>query len=114
MAGVSEADRELLAECEVQTYRARGPGGQHRNVTDSAVRLIHLPTGVRVTCSGHRSQHRNRREALVILRRRLEARRRVRKRRVPTRPTRAAVKRRLEDKKRRADAKRRRSQVEGD
>ena len=53
------------------TYRASGAGGQHRNKTDSAVRLIHAPTGLIVRSEAHRSQHENRREAWDELRRRL-------------------------------------------
>ena len=109
---LSSADRQLLAECEVHTFRASGPGGQHRNVTESAVRLVHRPTGITVTCSGHRSQHRNRREALEILRERIATRGRRRKRRVPTRPGRGAVEGRLQEKKRRARTKRERERIE--
>ena len=62
-------DAALLAECEVHTYRASGPGGQKRNKTDSAVRLHHLPTGIRVVATESRSQHENRARALRRLRR---------------------------------------------
>jgi hypothetical protein len=61
-------DEKLLAECTVETYRASGPGGQHRNKTESAVRLTHRPTGVVVTATERRSQHENRHRALVRLR----------------------------------------------
>ena len=114
MPSPSKEDRALLAECEIHTFRARGPGGQHRNVTESAVRLVHLPSGITVTCSGHRSQHRNRKEALEILKRRIRARARRRRPRVPTRPHRAAVEGRLRDKQRRARTKRERSGGEPD
>lgn len=63
------SDERLLAQCVVETYRASGPGGQHRNKTESAVRLTHRPTGVVVTATERRSQHENRRRALVRLRR---------------------------------------------
>jgi len=63
------ADDRLLAECAVETYRAGGPGGQHRNKTESAVRLTHRPTGVVATATERRSQHENRRRALARLRR---------------------------------------------
>lgn len=55
----------------VETFRASGPGGQHRNKTDSAVRAVHEPTGIVVTAAGDRSQHRNRAAALAELERRL-------------------------------------------
>lgn len=67
-------DAALLAECEVHTYRASGPGGQKRNKTDSAVRLHHQPTGIRVVATESRSQHENRARALKRLRQALALR----------------------------------------
>ena len=104
---IPESDEGLLADCEVQTFRAGGPGGQHQNVTDSAVRLRHLPTGLTVTCRAQRSQYMNKMDALRRLRLKLKKlnepppppRR-------PTRPSRAAKERRLAGKARRAAAKR--------
>lgn len=61
-------DRQLLAQCEVHTYRAGGPGGQKRNKTDSAVRLHHGPTGLIVTATESRSQHENKARAVRRLR----------------------------------------------
>jgi hypothetical protein len=57
----------LLAQCEVDTYRASGPGGQKRNKTSSAVRLRHLPTGLIVIAEESRSQHENKAKALKRL-----------------------------------------------
>ena len=54
------SDAQLLAQCEVDTYRASGPGGQKRNKTSSAVRLRHPPSGLLVIAEESRSQHENR------------------------------------------------------
>ena len=97
-------DDALLAECEVQTFRSSGPGGQSVNTTDSAVRLVHEPTGVRVSCQDERSQLRNKQICLKRLRAKLEEMQRVPAKRKPTRPTRAARQRRR-DAKRRTSAK---------
>lgn len=60
-------DSERLAQCEVDTYRASGPGGQKRNKTSSAVRLRHLPTGLIVIAEESRSQHENKAKGLKRL-----------------------------------------------
>jgi len=61
-------DDRLLANCDVHTYRASGPGGQKRNKTSSAVRLRHRPTGLTVVGTESRSQHENRARAIRRLR----------------------------------------------
>lgn len=61
-------DSQLLAQCEVDTYRASGPGGQKRNKTSSAVRLRHPPSGLIVIAEESRSQHENRARALKRMR----------------------------------------------
>lgn len=103
---IPETDSDLLAECDVETFRSGGPGGQHANKVESAVRLTHRPTGETVTRRDTRSQHRNKKLALEELRRRLEAMNRPRKRRVATRPTAASRRRRLEGKRQRSEKKR--------
>ncbi|MFO0811976.1 MAG: peptide chain release factor-like protein [Gemmatales bacterium] len=67
----SLTDSQLLAQCEVDTYRASGPGGQKRNKTSSAVRLRHLPSGLSVIAEESRSQHENKAKALKRIRQRL-------------------------------------------
>src|SRR5262249_35756225 len=62
------SDDRLLSQCEVDTYRASGPGGQKRNKTSSAVRLRHPPSGLIVIAEESRSQHENRARALKRLR----------------------------------------------
>ena len=65
------AETDLLAACQVEAFRSRGPGGQHVNRTESAVRLTHRASGVQVQCQDHRERGRNLTEALRHLRLRL-------------------------------------------
>ena len=98
-------DAALLAECEEEFFVAGGPGGQHRNKTESGVRLTHRPTELSVTATERRSQSQNRTEALHRLRRGLAELSFVPKVRRPTRPSRASRRRRLEDKRKQGEKK---------
>ncbi|MGB4582392.1 MAG: peptide chain release factor-like protein [Coriobacteriia bacterium] len=107
-------DAALLAECEVQTFRSTGPGGQGVNTTDSAVRIRHLPSGIAVVCRTERSQLQNKRACIERLRERLERHNAAvdAPKRVPTRKSRAAKARQVETKRRRAGVKRTRGRVD--
>ncbi len=114
MIKLPESDEELLRECEVETFRSSGPGGQHVNKTESAVRLRHAPSGVVVTSQQERSQHRNKALCLQRLRKRIELLNYRPAKRVPTRVPRAAKNRTLEEKARRSQIKRLRSKPSTD
>jgi protein subunit release factor B len=109
-----ESDEALLRECEVETFRSSGPGGQHVNTTESGVRLRHLPSGLVVASREERSQHRNKATCLRRLRERVERLNRRPTKRVPTRPSKAAKNRTLEAKARRSRLKRQRSKPSAD
>ena len=99
-------DRDTLeTEVRLDTYRASGPGGQHVNKTNSAIRLTHLPSGVVVIAQDSPSQFRNKETAFERLITRLTKLNHVPKKRLATKPTRASKERRIEAKKTRATVK---------
>jgi protein subunit release factor B len=114
MISLPESDADLLRECEVETFRASGPGGQHVNKTESAVRLRHLPSGVVVSSQQERSQHRNKALCVAKLRKKIAQLNYKRPKRVPTRLPRSAKNRTLEAKARRAQIKQLRSKPAAD
>ena len=96
---IPDSDEELLKECNVDTFRAGGKGGQHLNKTESAVRLTHIPTGILVTCQDERSQYQNKQKCLIKLREKLEAMNYRAPERIPTKKPRAAKEKILDSKK---------------
>lgn len=105
-------EQKLLDECEVQTFKSSGKGGQHVQKTDSAVRLIHRPTGLRVTCQEERSQFLNKRICLEKLRKKLENLAKKKKKRIPTKKPKGAKEKVLQEKRRRSEKKERRSTID--
>lgn len=110
----SSEDKKLLAECKVQAYKASGSGGQHVQKTDSAVRLIHIPTGIRVTSQAERSQYLNKKICLEKLKKKLAERKKKRKKRVPTKKSRSVREKELKEKKRVSEKKKLRKSIDFD
>ncbi len=106
--------KSLEREVVIETFRASGPGGQHVNKTQSALRITHLPSGVVATSQDSPSQFRNRETAFKRLVERLERLNVVPKKRVKTKPSRAARERRIETKKQVGERKKTRRRVASD
>ena len=114
MIKLPDSDEELLRECELETFRSSGPGGQHVNKTESAVRLRHPPSGLVVTSQQERSQHRNKTICLQKLRKKVEKLNYRAPKRVPTSVPASVKNRALEAKARRSKIKRLRSKPTAD
>jgi len=99
-------------DLKIDYYRGSGPGGQHRNTSETGVRITHLPTGIVVTATESRSRHMNQQRAIARLEEKLAARLRKRRPRIKTRPGKAAIARRLDAKRKQGDKKRDRKRLD--
>jgi ribosome-associated protein len=98
-----DTDPKVLArQVVLETYKSRGPGGQRKNKTETAVRLTHLPSGIMVIATEHRSQAQNRKLAFERLRERLLKLNRPRRRRIPTSIPLGVLERKREEKRTRS------------
>jgi len=104
----------LARDCDITAYRSSGPGGQKKSTTESSARVRHLFTFNAPAATESRSQTRNRERALERVWEELQRRRRKPKPRVASRPTRAAVERRLEQKRHAGEKKRSRGSASDD
>ena len=95
-----DTDSDILKkQVVIETYRSSGPGGQRKNKVETAVRIKHLPSGITVVATEHRTQSDNRKLALERLRERLIKLNQPRRRRIPTSLPRTAIEKRIEGKK---------------
>ncbi len=111
---VPKSDEALLAQCRVETFRAGGPGGQHQNKTETAVRIVHLATGISSVARDERSQLRNRHLAINRLREKLKAHNKMPEPRHRTIIPKREKKKRLERKRQRSQTKKLRKKPDTD
>jgi len=108
-------DPELLArEVEIEFIKSSGPGGRHRDTSQTGVRITHPPSGISVTCTDTRSQAENRSIALERLRQKLENLNKPEKERKKTKPTRSSKQKRRRHKRIRREKKHLREKIEPD
>jgi protein subunit release factor A len=91
--------KALARHVVIETFKSSGPGGQRKNKTETAIRLTHVPTGITIVATEHRSQAQNRKLAFERLRGRLLKLNRPRKRRIPTHIPLGVVERKKEEKR---------------
>ena len=102
---IPDSDDILLSECKVETFCSSGKGGQHANKTESAVRLTHVKSGIQVTCQDERSQYLNKVKCIKELRIRIKKHNYIPSKRIPTKPTKGSIERRLSIKKHKSEKK---------
>lgn len=104
-----EFDEDLLIQCKVTAFRASGSGGQHVNVTDSAVRLVHIPTGIVVTSQKGRSQFYNKKDCIQKLRKIVDKLNYCAPKRIPTKLSKSVKNKNLDKKAKHSEKKKLRS-----
>ena len=104
-----EMDEDLLLQCKVTAFRASGSGGQHVNVTDSAVRLVHIPTGIVVTSQKGRSQFSNKKDCIQKLRKIVDQLNYRAPKRIPTKVSKSVKAKNLAKKAKHSEKKKLRS-----
>jgi len=92
-------------DLKIDYYRGSGPGGQHRNTSETGVRITHLPSGIVATATESRSRHMNLQRAMARLEEKLAARLQKRRPRIKTRPGKATIARRLDAKRKQSEKK---------
>ena len=95
-----------VKDIRIDFFRGSGPGGQHRNTSETGVRITHLPTGLVVTATESRSRHQNLQKGMARLEEKLAARSHKKRPRIATRPGRGAIVRRLNAKRKKGEKKR--------
>tara|TARA_B100000902_G_scaffold25292_1_gene30384 strand:- start:1086 stop:1427 length:342 start_codon:yes stop_codon:yes gene_type:complete len=92
-------DAKLLKDCRIDTFRSSGKGGQHVNKVETAIRIVHIPSGVSIKCQESRSQYKNKKIALLKLRKKLILLNKTLPKRRITKPTFSSRRKRLDAKK---------------